>query len=455
MGKKTVLAILLPLIVLTAGAGYLANHRIEGRPALVSLERFEPDMGLSQELVLVLEDSDSGLRNVRIDMAKDGKQCVLLDRQYPFGGWFGSDARKKERLTVPIEPAALGLTDGEAILSVNVRDYSWRRWFHGNLTKVEKPLRIDTRTPQIHVISQAHNVSQGGAGLVVYRLSETCRQSGVRVAEMFFPGHGGRFADPLIMTCFFALSHEQGPGTRMAVEAMDLAGNMGRSTFVHYIRPKSFPKDAIRLNDAFMRTTIAALAPADSGHASLLDRFLAVNRDMRVQNDDVVRQVSAAGQGMILWDGPFMRLPAAAPRAGFADRREYVFNNVVVDRQVHLGVDLASLAQSPVPAANRGKIAYVGELGIYGLMVMIDHGGGLMSMYAHLSRIDARVGQMVEKGQIIGRTGATGLAGGDHLHYAMLVHTTFVNPVEWWDKHWIADNVVNKLNEASRIAAGG
>jgi murein DD-endopeptidase MepM/ murein hydrolase activator NlpD len=241
----------------------------------------------------------------------------------------------------------------------------------------------------------------------------------------------------------------------MAVEAMDLAGNMGRSTFVHYIRPKSFPKDAIRLNDAFMRTTIAALAPADSGHASLLDRFLAVNRDMRVQNDDVVRQVSAAGQGMILWDGPFMRLPAAAPRAGFADRREYVFNNVVVDRQVHLGVDLASLAQSPVPAANRGKIAYVGELGIYGLMVMIDHGGGLMSMYAHLSRIDARVGQMVEKGQIIGRTGATGLAGGDHLHYAMLVHTTFVNPVEWWDKHWIADNVVNKLNEASRIAAGG
>jgi len=54
----------------------------------------------------------------------------------------------------------------------------------------------------------------------------------------------------------------------------------------------------------------------------------------------------------------------------------------------------------------------------------------------------------VKKGDIIGNTGTTGLAGGDHLHFSMLVHGTFVNPKEWWDPHWIKDNITAKLQPA-------
>ena len=113
--------------------------------------------------------------------------------------------------------------------------------------------------------------------------------------------------------------------------------------------------------------------------------------------------------------------------------------------QGHLGIDLASIKQSPVPAANSGKVAFVGSLGIYGNAVIIDHGLGLFSLYAHLSSISRDEGQEVKRGDIIGRTGSSGLAGGDHLHFSMLVHNTFVSPVEWWDETWINNNISGKL----------
>ena len=79
---------------------------------------------------------------------------------------------------------------------------------------------------------------------------------------------------------------------------------------------------------------------------------------------------------------------------------------------------------------------------------MIDHGLGVQSLYGHLSTTDVKEGDMVEKGQAIGRTGTTGLAGGDHLHFTMLVNGVAVNPVEWWDPHWMEDRVFRKIREA-------
>jgi murein DD-endopeptidase MepM/ murein hydrolase activator NlpD len=72
-------------------------------------------------------------------------------------------------------------------------------------------------------------------------------------------------------------------------------------------------------------------------------------------------------------------------------------------------------------------------------------------MYSHLSFIGVKSGQQVEKGAVIGRTGSTGLAGGDHLHFSMLVNDTFVNPVEWWDIKWIQNNVTSKLDQVKAV----
>jgi murein DD-endopeptidase MepM/ murein hydrolase activator NlpD len=84
--------------------------------------------------------------------------------------------------------------------------------------------------------------------------------------------------------------------------------------------------------------------------------------------------------------------------------------------------------------------------------VIIDHGMGVQSLYAHLSSIDVKVDQTVEKEQQIGRSGMTGMAGGDHLHFTMLVNGRMVNPVEWWDGHWIEDRILRKIKAVAAPA---
>jgi len=131
--------------------------------------------------------------------------------------------------------------------------------------------------------------------------------------------------------------------------------------------------------------------------------------------------------------------------ARFGDKRDYYYKGKKIDEQVHMGVDLASLANSDVPAANNGRVIFADRLGIYGLTVVLDHGQGLASIYSHLSNIGVQIDQDVTKGEIIGSTGQTGLAGGDHLHFGVMVSGLFVNPIEWWDNHWIQDNIMKKL----------
>jgi len=139
----------------------------------------------------------------------------------------------------------------------------------------------------------------------------------------------------------------------------------------------------------------------------------------------------------------------SAVEAAFADNRTYVYNGKEVDRQTHLGFDLARVVNSPVVAANRGKVLHAGPLGIYGNCIILDHGMGVQSLYGHLSSIAVKVGDTVEKEQEMGKSGMTGMAGGDHLHFTMLVNGQMVNPVEWWDAHWIQDRIIRKLREAS------
>jgi murein DD-endopeptidase MepM/ murein hydrolase activator NlpD len=136
----------------------------------------------------------------------------------------------------------------------------------------------------------------------------------------------------------------------------------------------------------------------------------------------------------------------AAPMAQFGDKRSYVYDGRIVGESIHLGVDLASTAHSSIEAANNGLVAYTGTLGIYGNTVILDHGLGLFSLYAHLNAIHVKNGQDVKRGEPVGQSGTSGLAGGDHLHFSLIVGGEFVNPQEWWDAHWISDNVTKKLD---------
>lgn len=441
------------LLAVVAGAliiscGWIVTTHYEGEPPQIALNLKSPYIRTATKISGRITDKKSGLRNIYISVFNNGRNIVLkkaaLDKNsvgtggkihvYPF--------------SIILDPKKMGLMDGKARLLIKASDNSWKNGFNGNETKLEKDIFIDTRPPAIQVLSRQHNIRQGGSGLVIYRLSEKCPENGVYVGKGFFPGHAGYFKDPNIYLAFFALGYDQGPDTRLYVEAKDPAGNTSRSGFYHYINRERFKKATLKITDRFLNRILPRFynTPGLDRTAPLIDQFLYINRELRKKNNAAILAIGKHTDSAMYWSGAFKRLPDSEREANFADHRSYTYKGKIVDHEVHLGIDLASVHNAPVPAANSGRVAFIGPMGIYGNLVCIDHGFGLFSIYAHLSNAIVKQGDMVQRGEIIAYTDSTGLAGGDHLHFGMFIDHEFVNPVEWWDARWIKNNILIKLS---------
>lgn len=322
--------------------------------------------------------------------------------------------------------------------------------------------------PQIGIASQFHYVNHGGSEMAVYRVRPPDVESGVRVGDYEYPGYpatgaGIEGADPGLRVAFFALLWDQDVDTPISLYARDQVGNESRASFDYRVFPKSFRKSRINLNDRFLQKVVPEILynsqelevedPSD-----LLGSYLRINRELRRRNNARIAAMAGETAPQVLWQGAFKQLLNTAVEAGFADQRSYVYDGNEVDQQVHLGFDLASTTNAPVLAANSGRVVHAGWLGIYGNCVVVDHGMGLQSLYAHLSTIDVTAGDAVEKDQRLGLSGETGLAGGDHLHFTMLLGGHAITPIDWWSQQWIDDRIVRKLRQASpqdeRTAAG-
>jgi murein DD-endopeptidase MepM/ murein hydrolase activator NlpD len=318
--------------------------------------------------------------------------------------------------------------------------------------------------PQIAVVSSFHYVNHGGSEAVVYRVTPPDAQSGVKVGNYEYPGYpasgaGIASGDPALRIAFFAHLWDQDQSTPIRVYARDSVGNESSGSFDYRVFPKQFRASRIELDDAFLAKVVPPIVQNSpelkvDDPSDLLAAYLKINRDLRKMNNETITKLAAQTSPEILWRGPFKQLTNTAVEAGFADQRTYLYKGKEVDRQVHLGFDLASLAGAPVKAANRGRVLHAGWLGIYGNCVILDHGMGLMSLYAHLSSIEVQVGDMVDLDKELGRSGSTGLAGGDHLHFTMLLAGNAVTPIDWWSAQWVQDRVTRKLNDAGAPATG-
>jgi len=446
---KPILVVTVVLLI-SIPAVWLAIIRMEGSAPALEIELQSPFIGLSQAVAVNVDDTGSGIRKVWMGLLVEGREVEVLQRTFPSAGFFAGGKEKSVQVKALVSPQSLGLPDGKGVIRVVAWDYSLRKWGKGNRVYLEREIQIDTKAPSIDLISRSHNLTQGGSGAAIYRLSEDCPVSGVTVGDHFFPGYAGYFKDPSLRMAFFALDYQQGKETRLVATAEDFAGNRSTAGLVYHINTRSFRKDAINLSDAFFNAKMPDFERyfPESSNGSRADLFLKVNRELRRKDSEAIYRITQQTEKKILWDGPFLRLPRSANRARFADHRTYFYGGKVIDRQVHMGIDLASTAHSPVPAANRGKVAFTGDQGIYGNTIILDHGFGLFTLYSHLSQINVAEGQMVEKGESIGKTGMTGLAGGDHLHYGTLIHQSYVNPVEWWDAAWIKNNISAKIDDA-------
>ena len=315
--------------------------------------------------------------------------------------------------------------------------------------------------PQRAVQSMHHYINHGGSEMVVYRVSQDAI-SGVRVGDKEYPGYPGSGAgiagaSPDLHVAFFALLWNQDPAAPISVFARDDYGNESQANFDYRVFPKKFRKSRIEIDDRFLAKVVPAILQNTPDFqvqdpADLLGSFLRINRDMRRENNATIAGLASHSSQQILWQGPFEQLVNTAVEAGFADQRTYLHRGNEIDQQVHLGFDLASLSNAPIHAANRGRVVYAGWLGIYGNCVILDHGMRVQSLYAHLSSIAVNVGDSVDMGQELGRSGATGMAGGDHLHFTMLVNGNPVTPIDWWSSKWVEDRIIRKLREAEPAA---
>jgi hypothetical protein len=325
-----------------------------------------------------------------------------------------------------------------------------------------RSVQVRLAPPVIAVLSQFHYVNHGGSEMVVYRVTPPDAESGVRVGDyeyQGFPASGAGIPgnDPGLRVALFALLWDQDVNTPISIFARDSIGNEGTGSFDYRVFDKQFRTSKINLDDRFLaRVVPPILQNSTELHVDdpndLLASYLAINRELRRINNDTITKLSHETAPEMLWRGAFKQLLNTAVEAGFADQRTYVYKGQDVDHQVHLGFDLASTAGASVRAANRGRIVHAGWLGIYGNCVIIDHGMGLQSLYAHLSSIGVSVGQMVERDAEIGHSGSTGLAGGDHLHFTMLLGGNAVTPIDWWSAQWVQDRITRKLVEAGAPA---
>jgi len=407
----------------------------------------EIDLGLNSEYLGVepfdieVRDQGTGLKNVSVVLKSEAGESVLFSKNYPPGV-------KGDNIEITLDPKKIGSQGGRVELVVTAEDHSNIKIFSGNKSTLTKQLTLDLKPPEIELVSTEQYINHGGSGLVVYRTSPDVTQSGVIVEDYYFPGYRAGLGDENVFYAFFAYPYDVEPGQNIFVAAVDEAGNKKQIGLAYNLRNIKYRESNINISDNFIQNVVGPLSGENSGELSQKEKFLKVNSELRKINDTTIKEVGSDSKGELMWEGPFAQLSNSKVEANFADHRTYIYNDEPIDKQYHLGYDLAVTKHYPIEAANNGIVVYAGDLGIYGNTVIIDHGMGVSTLYGHMSRIDVNVGDKLRKNDIIGKTGETGLAAGDHLHYGVYVNGVAVRPIEWWDNKWIKDNVLLKIEEA-------
>ena len=459
MGRA--LLVLALAVAIGAGAGYYVSENRASAPTIKILRPTQL-VGRTAVLEATVETSHGQLTGLEAFIEQDDQRLPLFSLDRPEDAEVRQDGPDRIRITRSFDRTSHPeLRAGSARVTVSATRPGWFGLRERSASAVaDVEVRLDP--PRLSVVSSFHYVNHGGSELVVYRVTPPEAQSGVRVGDRLYQGYpasgAGISTDDTLYVAFFALLHDQDLTTPIELYARDEAGNEARAEFDHQLFPQQFSRSRIQVSDDFLRRVVPAIverAPdladedPDGSDAEWLDLYLFINGELRLRNRATVAALADDTTPRILWVGSFRQLVNSQVESGFADHRTYVHEGDEIDQQVHLGFDLASTANTPVRSANQGRVIFSDYLGIFGNCVIIDHGMGLQSLYAHLSSIEVSSGDEVDQGQQLGLSGQTGLASGDHLHFTMLLQGHPVTPVEWWDPHWIEDRVLRKLREAS------
>ncbi|WP_024954834.1 M23 family metallopeptidase [Sulfurospirillum arcachonense] len=440
--------IMILLILLTALLAYLYNSKIFERnvPSVELLKKI--DWNLKKPIAVKISD-ESGIKFVRATLSDGKNSIVLLKKLFEIS---------QEEFTLNIEFPRTGFVSNKKHFELTIEAVDSSKWnfFSGNKAVKTSIINVDTKRPELFIVNNSYKILKGGVATVVFKAKDE------NLKELYIQTN---FDKRFYPTPFYKDDHyvsllawpSDKKNFKATIIAQDKAGNISKSRVRFYLKGKKYKVSKLKLSDNFLNGKIADLAEEELPSAKSMDkieRFKYVNEDLRDSNEKVIEEVTSEVptekiNGFSL--KPFYPLKNAAAVASFGDHRFFSYEKKQVSESYHLGLDLASTAEADVIASNSGTVVFAKYNGIYGKNIIISHGLGVYSLYGHNSSFLVDEGENVKAGQVISKTGVTGLALGDHLHFGILVQGVEVRPEEWMDKNWMKDNVFDVMKSAKKI----
>ncbi len=438
---------LLVLFVIAGAGGYLYFSPLFERNVPIIEMSDRVFWNLMKPLRVTLSD-DTGIRSYKVVLNDGDRDYVVAEKKL-------EAAVKKVQIPVKM-PRGWNGKASKAVLKVTVGDVSRWHFFKGNRSEATKSYQIDRKRPEAFVLANSYKINRGGSALVVFGAKDE------HLRDLYvLTSYGKRFKPvPYYKEGYYAALIAwpvQEKKFRAWVVAEDMADNVTKTYVPLYLKNIRYRRSKIHLKEAFLQGKVAELAEQFDETAGVTDpvkRFKIINEKVREANEKRIHRISEKLSKTRIsgWHvKPFYPLKNGKPVASFGDHRYYYYKGRLVSESYHMGLDLASVKMAAIKASNSGQVVYAAYNGIYGNMPMIDHGLGLYTLYGHCSSLDVTEGDEVRRGDRIGKTGSTGLALGDHLHFGIVVQGVEVRPVEWMDAHWIHDNVTEVFKTAKKM----
>ncbi len=435
-------------LAIIGGVVYLANSPMFERNA-PKIEVADSLFWNLKEPIKVRLSDDSGIRSYKVVLNDGTSDFVVLEEEV-------ATPQKEMEVSVTLPRAGWNRRSTSASMRIEVTDASSWNLLKGNSSIKSVNIAIDSVRPTAFVLANSYSIKQGGSALVVFGAKDKNLKS-VYVKTSF----GKIFkAEPFYKPGYYAaLIAWPVPEKRFRawVEATDLAGNLTKAHIPLFVEKQRYRRSNITLKDRFLNGKVADLAMEFDETANIsnpVERFRIINEEIRKKNEELIHKIGSKVSDKLIrrWSvKPFLPLKNAKKVASFGDHRFYYYNRKKVSESYHLGLDLASVKMADIVASNPGRVVYSGYNGIYGNMPMIDHGLGLYTLYGHCSSVNVKEGDDVTRGEKIAKTGKTGLALGDHLHFGIVVQGVEVRPVEWMDPRWIKNNISSIFQTARKM----
>jgi murein DD-endopeptidase MepM/ murein hydrolase activator NlpD len=448
-GGKSV-AVFLALVVVGLSALIYNLNIFERSLPEISLED-SMYWNLKTPMTIKVKDN-SGIKRALIQISDGEHNITLVNNKY-------QDNNKELEFNITFPKTGFYSKKNQYILSIEVIDRSFWNFFMGNKAEKSSLITVDTKQPNIYMIANSYKITKGGSAAVVFKAEDE------NLKEVYVQTNFGKIfkAAPLNDKGYYVVVIAWPVNEKSfsaEVTAKDFAGNIGKSKIKYFLQDKTYRVSKIQLTDNFLNNLVSPLAEEfayeETKELSPIDRFKYINEKIRTESVSTIQETTSFvnNNGFFKKIRPFSPLRNGAVVAGFGDFRVYEYEKNPISQSYHWGLDMASTAEADIVLSNSGKVAFAGENGIYGKMILINHGLGVYSLYAHCSNLFVSEGEEVVSGQLIGKTGKTGFVFGDHLHFGVVVQGVEVRPEEWLDEKWLNENIFDLISKANKTISG-